>query len=356
MKISIDISSSVDPKDWNKQLSQEKESSTYQINQFGKVYQESYDSKPVYIWALDEKGRILGQLLSIFHKKYLLRNSNFINQKIFSNFNSCFWSYGPIIHEKEYKNDISKEIFLQLEKYTKNNNTMMINGSNSPMCNYNENYFYKNSFTSIPWKTYLVSLEKDNEIMLEKLNKKTRYDIRKSQENNLVFQIKDDFDTLSQYMKFSINVPARKNENRKIDDKFTDSFYRNLVKEGFAKIATVTSDNHLIGAILLFTFNKLAIQLGVENSSRVDLLGGPFLTWNTICWLSNKKFEFFDLGGANPNPKNKKEMQIDFYKSKWGGIELPFTKYSKILDFKRYFLFSSLRKTSEIFNKIRNMK
>ena len=266
------------------------------------------------------------------------------------------WSYGPIIHDKENEVDIIKKMFYELENYAEKKNTMLIHGSSPPLYNYNQEYFRDNHYSNMPWKTYIVSLLTDKEKLFQNLNKKTRYDVRKSMENNLEFEVRNDFDSLNFYTKLSVNAPARKKENRKFEEKFVDSFYQNLLKEGLAKVIIGKSENEPIGGILLLTFNQLAIQMGVENSSKMDLLGGPFLTWKTIVWLLENGFKYFDLGGANPIPNNSKEKQIDFYKAKWGGDELPFSRFMKITNSNKYKIFRSLSNTSQVFKNITKRK
>jgi len=346
----------VDSKEWNKDLSKSLEATTYQTTQFAQVYYDAYGSEPVYVVAQDSKGKILGQLLTLFHKKYYWRNTNLITKKIFSHFdfNSCLWHYGPIIHDKKNENEVILEMFTALEKYALRKKTMMLHGSTSPFYNLSNEYFNKNRYSQAPWKTYVINLNLGKESLYAKLNKKIKYDIRKSQDNNLKFIVNDDLESVSAYTQLSINSPARKQENRKFDQKFINSFYNNLLREGFSKIATVKSNGELIGGILLLNFNKTSVQMGVENSEKKKLLGGPFLTWNTISWLSDKKFNYFDLGGANPNPKNIKEKQINFYKSKWLGKELFFKRFTKIINPNKYKIFSSLTNPSHAFQKIIN--
>lgn len=356
MKISINVTSNVDTKEWNKDLSKSIESTTYQTSQFAQVYYDAYGSEPVYVIAQDSKGKIIGQLLALFHKKYYWRNTNLITKKIFSHFdfNSCLWNYGPIIHDKNNEYNIILEMFTALEKYALRKKTMMLHGSTSPLYNINNHYFNENKYSSMSWKTYVIDLNLSKDSLYAKLNKKIKYDIRKSQDNNLEFIVNDDLESLNAYTQLSIDSPARKKENRKFDQKFVDSYFNNLMREGLSKIATVKFNDDLIGGILLLNFNKMAVQMGVENSAKKKLLGGPFLTWNTISWLSDNKFNYFDLGGANPNPKNTKEKQIDFYKSKWLGKELFFKRFTKIINPKKYKIFSSLTNPSRAFQKIIN--
>lgn len=354
MKISINVTSDVDSKEWNKELSKSTESTTYQTSQFAQVYYDAYGSKPVYLIAQDSTGKIIGQLLTLFHSKYYWRNTNLITKKIFSHldFNSAVWNYGPIIHDKQYESEIILEMFTALEKYAIEKKIMILHGSTSPFYNIKNQYFKENNFSSISWKTYVIDLNLGKDSLYEKLNKKIKYDIRKSQDNNLKFLINDDLESLTAYTKLSIKAPARKKEKRKFNPKFVDSFYNNLLKQGLSKIGTVKFNDELIGGVLLLNFNKMSVQMGVENSSKKKLLGGPFLTWKTISWLSDNEFNYFDMGGANPNPKNTKEKQIDFYKSKWLGKELYFNRYTKLLNPNKYKIFSSLSKPSHIFQKI----
>ena len=94
------------------------------------------------------------------------------------------------------------------------------------------------------------------------------------------------------------------------------------------------------------------IQHAVANSSEKNLLGGTFLTWETIKWAIKNNQKYYDMGGINPSPELKKEKNIDFFKSKWGGEEAPYGIFTKILDKKKQLLSSVLKNPNRILKKI----
>jgi len=64
--------------------------------------------------------------------------------------------------------------------------------------------------------------------------------------------------------------------------------------------------------------------------------------------------KYYDMGGINPNPSSKKEKNIDFYKSKWGGQQYSFGISTKILNRKKQILSSILRNPKKIIKKLYN--
>ena len=105
---------------------------------------------------------------------------------------------------------------------------------------------------------------------------------------------------------------------------------RRLYKKNYEKLFLVKHKGAIIGGILGVIFNGNIIQHGVGNSLTTQLLGGPFLTWNSLKWAINEKYSTFDMGGVNPFPEYSKEKTIDFYKSKWGGKKHHYNFYTKI--------------------------
>ncbi len=351
MNLQVEISNSVDENEWNRTLTMSKDSSIYQTTFWAQIYKNSYDSVPVFVSIRDSKSNLVGQLTSLIHKKMLWAHSHpisrFIGQGL--NLNSILtWQYGPIIHDEENKKNILDRILFSLKQVAKENNIAMIRGSTSPYLEGNQkmlNSSFKNqNYSSQPWSTYLVNLKQNEEEFFQQLDKKTRYDIRKSEEKDLVFEETNNVDTIHELLmlKAESNKKARlqgldRNKRFVIE-------HKQLIDLGLEHVFIIKHENEIVGGIIVPHFNGNIIQHGVTISSQRKLMVGTFLTWKVLKFFLNKEFFYFDMGGFNPNPETKKEENIDFFKSKWNGIQTDFVFHDKILDKKKIAISSFLRK------------
>lgn len=328
--------------DWNSNLLKNPSSTTYQTSNWAQVYHEVYGSKPVFIAIEKPNGELVGQLTTVIHNRYFWIKSNIIAQTLGIKLNLrtyINWFYGPIIYDESLTNEIIHEIILALDKLSKDNNVQMIRGASIPV--QKSNTIYKNlGYQEAKWSTYIIDLTKSIDTLFNSLDKNTRYDIRKSEKNDLDFKFADTKDELEQYLNLKYDSIERgggkiiKNSKKreKIISAFNNAHWNLLHKKGLEKLFLVKQNDELLGGITCFTFNQNMFQHGVGNSSNTKLLGGTFLTWNAIKWGIENRFHNFDLGGVNPNPSSTKEQQIDFYKSKWGGQKLDYVVYTKTLD------------------------
>jgi hypothetical protein len=341
MNLKTSVSHEVD-KDWNLQLLKNDSSTTYQTSNWAQVYQKVYGSTPVFILVEKPNGEIVAQLTAVIHNRYFWIKSNLLTQTLGIKLNLrtyIDWFYGPIIYDDSLADSVLKEILLALEKLAKNHKATMMRGVFHPSLK--STTFIRNSNDNTDmWSTYVIDLSQNVELLYNSLNKKTRYDIRKAEKNDLTFKVADERGDLDQYLNLKYEsimrgggkiIVAHKRREKLIQD-FNDAHWTLLHKKGLEKLFLVKYNDDILGGITCFTFNKNMYQHGVGNSSKTELLGGSFLTWNSIKWGVSNNFLKFDLGGVNPHPSSVKEQQIDFYKKKWGGQKLDYVIYTKIFN------------------------
>ena len=357
IKYKTTISETVDEHEWNTKLLESNDSSTYQTTNWAQVFKFAHDSKPLFISVRDNDSKLVGQLCSIIHKKFFWNRANTISKFIGEKLDlhtSIKWDYGPIIHDSMHNEEILSQILDALDQVSKQNNVTMISGSTPPSKNKNlEPLFAKHGFSEQKWSTNIIHLQTKIDEYYNSLNKKTRYDIRKSEEKELTFEVVNDH---SSYVEFqNLKNEANKiaglpiNKNPKVivaRTKFLDDF-------GHGKLFLVRHENQLLAGIVGILFNGKIIQDSVAISSNRNHLQGDFLTWNFLKWCHKKKFSFVDVGGVNPNPISQKEKSINFFKSKWGGEKLDYYYYVKILDRSKSKISSLLQHPGRIKNKIK---
>ena len=358
VNLKSEYSYEVNSEEWNNKLLQNKVSTIYQTDHWQKIYKQAYDSKPIFITVTKPNGEILGQLSGVIHKNLFWENTNTIISSIGKKLNlrtTLNWFYGPIIHDYNFQNEIISEILSCIDTISVENKVIMIRGISPSLDEELMNESFKHfDYTLDPWATYITNLNQTSEKLHESLNKKTRYDIRKSEQQELKFEIaknKKDYDEFTE-----LKIESRNKAGQKIKSNplFFDIHRELLFKQGFEKLFIVRHDGKIIGGILGVIFNGNIIQHGVGNYTKTDLLGGSFLTWNSLKWAIKEGYSTFDMGGINPFPKSLKEKKIDFYKSKWGGKKFNYTVYTKILDKKKIMLSSFLKNPKNASKKLKH--
>lgn len=336
MDFKTSVSNEVDENEWNQLLSKNHASTAYQISNWPKIYEYTYDSKPFYVTVETSNGRVIGQLASVLHNKLFWQGTNpflsFIGTKL--NLRSVLnWFYGPIIHEPEYHDEITHEILKAIDNIAKKEKITMVRGISPPLDEKTSNkQFESYGYKIEPWSTYITDLKQNTNELYNSLNKKTRYDIRKSESNDLKFVIADTRNDYTDFSEIKVESKKRLGQKAKPTPEFYDAHWELMYKQGYEKLFLVRHDDEAIGGIFGMIFKGKFIQHGVGNSDKTYLLGGTFLTWNTIKWSISENLSHFDVGGANPNPELDKEKQIDFYKSKWGGKKYQYYLYTKIFN------------------------
>ena len=348
MDYKIEISDTIDEKIWNSKLLENKASTTYQTGNWLSAYDRELGFKPIFILIRNSSDQIVGQLAAKILND--LRWTNPLIKKIGNKLDlgiSLTWNFGPIIHDSKNYDKILEQILKGIEKVAKLNHVTMITGSIPPLSTNNSEKSFKSfGYQSRKWGTYITNLNTDVEKLYSLLDKKTRYDIRKTEKLNLDFEVAKERSAVEKY--FMLKLKSRDELNSVIlEHPMKDEHWENLYKKGFEKVFLVKNNEEVVGGIFTLVFGGNVIQHGVVNSEMKELQGGSFLIWNMIKWLNKEKFSTFDVGGINPNPTTKKEEQIKFFKSKWNGIQYNYPIYTKFLSKKNHYLLYVLKKLTK---------
>jgi len=347
MTLNVKTSTNI-PESWDENLLKNKLSTGYQLSSWGKIYQESYNSIPLFL-EVTKNDDLAAQLLVLLHSDYSWKDANPLAIKLGGKLkikNSLGWIYGPIVYDSSSYTEIIELILNELDSIAKENNVNNIRGTIPPLFEKStERIFKKFGYSSTPWATHVINLQQDEQSIYDELDKKTRYDIRKSEKNGLKFEIGNNFNSILSFNNIKQNSKNISNHS----DTITKSRWENLYSTDNGKLFLTKLENEYVGGISALTFNKNIVQHGVGNI-KTNLLGGTFLTWNLIKWGIKHNFATLDLGGINPNPQNKKEKQISFYKSKWGGKNLEYKIYTKIFDNTKHRISTVLQNPTKLKN------
>lgn len=358
MSITISVESLIDPTNWDTHLAKNPTSSLYQSWYWAKIYEDVFDSKPFFLLAKNTSGKVIGQLLVFIHTKYFWIHANPIIKKLYPKFNLgsiISWNYGPIIHDKNNANEINRKFLKSLDKLAIENNVIMIKGSSSLEFEImNDVPFLENNFQVQDWGTYVIDLTQEKNIIYNNLDKKTRYDIRKSEKFGLLFEIADKKDTLDEYIELKHKEREQSNQKTIRIPLYNEKYWNYLFYNDRLKLFVARHNGKIVSGILAIEFFGHLIQHGVLNL-RNDLLAGSFVTWNAIKWSIDNNYKTFDMGGFNPNPASEKEKNIDFFKSKWSGNEIHYHLYTKIINSKKFKLSSILIHPERLSLKLRSI-
>ena len=356
MNLKTTISEKIDENHWIKTLEAHPASTIYQIPVWCKTYKEVFNSKPFFIEIKNQDEQIVGQLALLIHSNYFWEGTNKITKIFTSKTNlgkHIFWNYGPIIHDNENFEEIFSKILDVVDELAIKHKVSFIRGSTPPMMNQPsktmlESYDYQLSM----WSTYITDLKSNTTDFFDSLNKSVRYDIRKAQKNKLEFVVGDDFSSLSEYGDMKYNAKSRSGHRKGKVPFFYEREWENLHRHGFAKIFLSKHEQIPLSGILCLIFNQNVVQHGAVNSPNTKLQGGTFVTWSGIKWCMENGLKTFDMAGVNPNPSSKKEEQIDFFKSKWGGKKYDYFTFIKILDQKKARISFALQDPKKILARI----
>lgn len=355
MNLKAQITKTIRESEWDKKLLQNKASTTYQLANWPKIYSYSYDSVPVYLQVTNAKETLVAQLAAVIHSKLFWKDANFLTGffgKKFNLINILNWSYGPIIHDKENFDEILEKVLLTIDAFSIKNKITMIHGTTPPLDRqFQNNLFKKHGYSHRPWATYIIDLRKSTDELYASLNKKTRYDIRKTETNNFDFEVVMDHSSFYDLMNMGYGIKKKKNRHVSLTPKIYDAHWKYLYNNENEKAFFVKSNNELIGGIHNLIFNGNVLQQSVLNPNKQGL-GGNFLTWNAIKWSIRNKYLRYDMGGFNPIPSSEREKNIDFYKSKWGGKKYDFGIYTKIFDKTKFKILTGLKEPQRAMKKI----
>lgn len=358
MDIKIDVTQNVDEDFWNKNLEQNISSSIYQVPGFLQVYQEVFNAKPFFIYVRNN-GQLVGQLATLIYSDYFWKDATAIVQKIASKLNLgsiLRWEYGPIIHDNKNKEKILSTILSSIDTIAIQHKVDIIKGSTFPeIKSSSDDIFQKYNYKKKNWATFLTDLTKESEDIFKTLNKTTRYDIRKAEKNNIEFEIAENFSSYQELVELSLKMKKKRGQKIKKHTQFYEKFWHKLSKHGYLQVFLARKDGELLGGIEVLIFNKNVHQYSVVNSEKTQFQSGSFLTWNAIKWSIQNKYRTFDMGGVNPEPENEKENLIGFYKSKWGGTQLYFSRYTKLRKNIGFKMYSVLNNPSTLTRKIKKI-
>jgi hypothetical protein len=304
--------------DWNKRLIE---------SGFGTIYQSKEQGDhhirqgriPIYLQFFNEQ-QIIGQLLAGTVSRFRQNNlkSSFLKKIPILKQMSCYWTYGPIIFDK----NLSNEIYLSLGNYLKEKK-YVASGWQNPLCSYKINNSETN-FSTKPWSTFIIDLTQSKEHIFNLIDKHSgRKNIQRSIKRGVeIKQINDK--NFVEYAKLRIIESNEPITNSLLENKIR--WWKSVKQLGYSGFLAI-KDQKAIGGILFSSFGGHIIEVGIARSKEDTinhLFSQDLLKWKIIEWGIENKMNYYNLAGFNPTPESIKEKGIFRYKKKWGGKRYDF--------------------------------
>lgn len=304
------------PQWWDKEPFENRD--FFQSSLWGKYLETSKGRKPFYIYAV-KNNRIVGSLLAYYSS---LRFKRFYEGGgIIANIPSIRWHHGPLLRSANDL-EVARELIeaaINIKKIK-----LKVKGE-APYIHQPEiSCLYPQIAEKVgtrcyKWATYLVETSAAINVIWNRLKSEARTSIRKLQK--LGFQTswlsREDLDKYLTLLK-----KHRAHNKLNLPPFYPDSALCGIMNENSLKIACVLKEGEIVSAWPIITYNQICRFLAAAHSP--ELTGrersvNDLAQWAIIEYANKEKLKYYDLAGVAPEPNDKKEEGIKFFKAKWGG-------------------------------------
>ena len=315
MGITLEISDNEDSK-WNSRLLESNLGTIYQSKEM-KINFENQGFSPKFLKFYDEKGSIIGQLLySEITTSFDKNKVKQILKRVIKSKTLCQWSYGPIVFDNKYTNEIFSKLgeFLLKKDYC-------VSGTEHPFLPSRISGLEK-KFQFVPWSTFIIDLRLTKDFIYKNIAKHNgRKNIERSIKRKVIVEEINE-KSLTDYYQLYVNMQKKAGKPNAYQNFEALLEWWNLFKPlGYSGFLAKRNDE-AIGGLLFSYMNDHIIEGGVVRSEidkQQNLYSQDLIKWNIIEWgIKNKKL-YYNFAGFNPQPKSDKEIGIMQYKKKWGG-------------------------------------
>lgn len=360
----------VDSRSWNNQLLNCDYSTFYQTQE----YQKSDATRfPLFIYAYDKEGSVIGQLAVTVLKIQSAYSTSFLKkyiETISKIGNRVYWTNGPIIYstDKKIRMQVIETFFKALNEIAENYNVMIIDGYSTPQdLLIDDEYlgmFRKNGFAIENFVTFVFDLSKDLDDIWMNVKKYTRINVKRAVKRGITIKEIEDKAGLIEFYDLASRWGKTKGlKNISEYPSLTEDLQK--IENGIDKFFGAYQNGKMISAIRLSHFNGIMSPTQVLSSYEAEAsLGGPALTWHAIKWAKENGLRIYDFTGGKAPPNSEQELKnyekqwssLLTYKRKWGGQEIPYFHFIKIEKPIMYKLFRALSKPDWIYRNYKRTK
>ncbi|MGD6850560.1 MAG: lipid II:glycine glycyltransferase FemX [Candidatus Bathyarchaeia archaeon] len=318
----------------------------FQTTHWAEFLKKSYGDRPTYLMSIDKKGNPQSLLLAMesCYAKHpsstLLGKKGFLFGQLYQKILSpmifkvspfIFWENGPIFLNKNENAfaDILRQVTIRAQEL----GCYEIKFARPAYFADNNRLFFSFGFSSTRMGTFLVSLGKSEEELFSSIDKSSRKNIRKIEQEAVIrqaFRLHE----LEEF--YRLHVESSNRLGTKI---FPFSFFNSLwnffsSSEQVVLFIAYYKDKP-IGAIMCLAFNKTVHENFVADSNYARenrIYASDILKWHALKWANEKGYSYFDLSGVELqkiDEGNEKARNIYRFKSKWGGQLVNFNDYQQ---------------------------
>ncbi|MBI4489874.1 MAG: hypothetical protein HY694_12375 [Deltaproteobacteria bacterium] len=356
--ISVERMGSADPL-WNARLQSVPEGSWYQSANYGEYKRKFRSEEPVYLVAKNGRHEVAGQLLAFFTHPYEWgfhrRELTFCNPLGMKLIPSFYWLHGPTVFEQGNYEEVCRALISWMAEAGRERGC--VRGRATPAV-YTESLpsdnakldetFTQCGFSISLMATMIVDLRPDLDVLFGNLKREARTKIRKARNQGVkIVEVGNDkkgLDMLCQVMRET----ALRNELPPLSLKnLRQSSWSLFYDQGFSRGFVSTYGGNLVSSQMAVIFNRTIILGGVSYTDYgrdQRIYGNDLMQWHLIEWGKENNFRLLDLAGVAPKSTSPKMQGICNFKSKWGGIEIPFCEYTIEYPSWRGYLYRTLTK------------
>lgn len=323
-EVDIRIGEGTDFKRWNEYLRNSPQAHFLQSSHMVPVFQQ-ISFKPFLVLA-EREGNIVGGLISYSW----FGDSKFPFAKFFSRLYSY---YGPILSPSETNTNLLEKLLKFVNQIIEKNFIMDHQISYIPQTgahNIFETLNY-NKTDSLQY-TFILNLRKSRQELLESMEKRCRYAIRKAESEGLRVVQESSLETPKVFHWLHL-VTAKRLGIHPDPYSFIDAIWKNLVPTGHAKFYLVYyKDNPIAGAIITTFKKKMYYYMSASLKEYRNLYPNNFLQWQIIQDGKNSGYEFYDfMGSPGKEQKEHPEYGLYLFKRSFGGEMVQIgPSYSKV--------------------------
>jgi len=306
--ITLEVNAEPDS-NWNNRLLKSSSGTIYHTVEYSKML-SWIGREPNFLTFFSQNGEIIAQLLGSKYSRFKKKSKvhSLLGKIVSSQKNIFYWTFGPVIFDPNSNNLICEKLsdYLNSNKYLARGSEHPL--TNKPLANVKKPLIAKN------WSTFQIDLTNDETNLWEKMDK---HSARKNIQRSIKRGVKVREITRSE-IKFYQLI---REETNPVPLEVLEKRWDLLHQLGWT-IFIAFLDDVPIGGLIASSFNGYVNEWGVARTSldtKEKFYAQDQLKWSIIKWGIEKKFRFYDLTGANPNPIDSKEEGIFRYKRKWGG-------------------------------------
>lgn len=330
---------------WNEKLKgASTEANLCQSGYWARVLNQIDHSKPMLIEVTDDE-RLIAGLLFFYRlpsSRDLSQRAASFKQLITGQYRGCIeWIDGPVFFTDD-DSEIKNAVNLMLNTINTKARDLKVNRIQSHGFPHSSRFAKDNSIAQIfkhydyqvsTRATYLVDLNRDEDLLFKELDHAARKNIKKSSRMDVSVHKVTSFEDLKlfyeSYKSFEEANSRPVNPFRVAqimwEEDHSQYYHYYLVK---------LPDNIVVATLGMYTLNGVATEIASSLSPlayELKLPAQDILHWHLLLEAKKMGCHTFDLAGVSPKPDNPKEEGIRRFKSKWGGEYVEYYSYECII-------------------------